>query len=242
MKYVGKFFISSKNILDTCPSVHYISSEQKSTIMKKLQITDRQQEILSFIQEYVDFNGYPPTYREIGKKFNIVSTFGVKRHIDALVKKGFLNNESNLSRTLSLVVNNNPIQKENNVIEIPVVGRVAAGSPILAQENIEGNFSIDKNLLKNHTECFGLKVRGDSMINAGILEGDLVIIQPQKEAVNGEIIVALIGDDATMKRYLIDDGRVFLIPENENYEAIEVDNLENFSIIGKVIGVFRSYN
>lgn len=210
--------------------------------MKKLQITDRQQEILSFIQEYVDFNGYPPTYREIGKKFNIVSTFGVKRHIDALVKKGFLNNESNLSRTLSLVVNNNPIQKENNVIEIPVVGRVAAGSPILAQENIEGNFSIDKNLLKNHTECFGLKVRGDSMINAGILEGDLVIIQPQKEAVNGEIIVALIGDEATMKRYLIDDGRVFLVPENENYEAIEVDNLENFSIIGKVIGVFRSYN
>lgn len=222
--------------------VHYIYSEQKSTTMKKLQITDRQQEILSFIQEYVDFNGYPPTYREIGKKFNIVSTFGVKRHIDALVKKGFLNNESNLSRTLSLVVNNNPIQKENNVIEIPVVGRVAAGSPILAQENIEGNFSIDKNLLKNHTECFGLKVRGDSMINAGILEGDLVIIQPQKEAVNGEIIVALIGDEATMKRYLIDDGRVFLVPENENYEAIEVDNLENFSIIGKVIGVFRSYN
>ncbi|MEW6194449.1 MAG: transcriptional repressor LexA [Bacteroidota bacterium] len=210
--------------------------------MKKLQITDRQQEILSFIQEYVDFNGYPPTYREIGKQFNIASTFGVKRHIDALVKKGFLNNATNSNRTLSLVINNNPIPKKNDVIEIPVVGRVAAGYPILAQENIEGNFSIDKNLLGSHTECFGLKVRGDSMINAGILEGDLVIIQPQKEAINGEIVVALIGDDATMKRYLIDDGRVFLVPENENYEAIEVDNLENFSIIGKVIGVFRSYN
>lgn len=210
--------------------------------MKKIEITDRQQEIFNFIQEYVDFNGFPPTYREIAKQFNIASTFGVKRHIDALVKKGFLHNPNNLSRTLSLVINNNPIQKEQNVIEIPVVGRVAAGSPILAQENIEGNFSIDKNLLGNHTECFGLKVRGDSMINAGILEGDLVIIQPQKEAVNGEIVVALIGDDATMKRYIIDDGRVFLVPENENYEAIEVDNLENFSIIGKVIGVFRSYN
>lgn len=209
--------------------------------MKKEEITDRQQEILSFIQEYVDFNGFPPTYREIGKKFNIASTFGVKRHIDALVKKGFLNSSSNLSRTLTLVVNNNPIQKEP-IIEIPVVGRVAAGYPILAEENIEGHLTIDRHMIGNRTECFGLKVRGDSMINAGILEGDLVIVSPQKDAANGDIIVALLGDEATMKRFSVENGNILLIPENEKYQPIPVNNPEEFSIIGKVIGVFRSYN
>lgn len=207
----------------------------------KEEITDRQKEILNFIQDYVDFNGFPPTYREIAKQFNLASTFGVKRHIDALVKKGFLNNTNNSSRTLSLVVNNNPIQK-GPVVEIPVVGRVAAGQPILAQENIEGTFSIDKSFLGNQQQCFGLKVRGDSMVNAGILEGDLVIIQPQKEAANGEIVVALIGDEATMKKYVVEENKIFLVPENEKYEAIIIENDEDFSIIGKVIGVFRSYN
>ena len=209
--------------------------------MKNEDITGRQKEILDFIQDYVEFNGFPPTYREIGKQFNIASTFGVKRHIDALVKKGFLNNSNNLSRTLSLVVNNNPIQKEP-VVEIPVVGRVAAGQPVLAQENIEGHLSIDKSLIANKTECFGLKVRGDSMINAGILEGDLVIVSPQKEAVNGDIIVALLGDEATMKKFLMENGKIYLIPENENYDPIPVNDPNEFSIIGKVIGVFRSYN
>ncbi|HOI30663.1 MAG TPA: transcriptional repressor LexA [Melioribacteraceae bacterium] len=208
----------------------------------KTELTDRQKEILSFIQEYVVLNSFPPTYREIGQKFRIVSTFGVKRHIDALVKKGYLNTGNNLSRTLSLVVNNDPIQKEETIIEIPVVGRVAAGQPILAEENIEGNFIIDKNFLGSRTECFGLKVRGDSMMNAGILEGDLVIIQPQKEAANGDIIVALLKDEATMKRFSNLNGKIYLIPENEKYDPIVIEDDEEFSIVGKVIGVFRSYN
>ncbi len=209
----------------------------------KTDLTDRQKDILGFIQEYVELNNFPPTYREIGQKFKIVSTFGVKRHIDALVKKGYLNSGNNLSRTLTLVVNNNPIKKEQTtILEIPVVGRVAAGQPILAEENIEGNIIIDKNFLGSRTECFGLKVRGDSMLNAGIMEGDLVIIQPQKEAVNGDIVVALIKDEATMKRFSLIDGKIYLIPENDNYEPIIIDNQEEFSIVGKVIGVFRSYN
>ncbi len=208
--------------------------------MGKEKITPRQKEILDFIKDYVDLNGYPPTYREIGRQFNISSTFGVKRHIDALVKKGYLTNENRSSRTLSLIINNNPI-KENNIIDIPIVGRVAAGIPIFSEENIEGNLALDKNLIGNRTECFGLKVRGDSMINAGILEGDLVIIQPQRQAQNGDIIVALIGDEATMKRLVIDDGKIFLVPENENYEPIIIENPEEFTIIGKVVGVFRSY-
>jgi repressor LexA len=208
----------------------------------KIVLTERQKEILNFIQEYVDFNGFPPTYREIGQKFKIVSTFGVKRHIDALVKKGYLNSSNNLSRTLSLIINNDPVQKEETIIEIPVVGRVAAGQPILAEENIEGNIIIDKNFLGSRTECFGLKVRGDSMINAGILEGDLVIIQPQKEASNGDIIVALLKDEATMKRYSLVNQKIYLIPENEKYDPIIIENNEDFSVVGKVIGVFRSYN
>ncbi|MGK9477880.1 transcriptional repressor LexA [Melioribacter sp. OK-6-Me] len=209
--------------------------------MKKENITERQKEILDFIQDYVDFNGYPPTYREIGKHFNIASTFGVKRHIDALIKKGYLSNESGASRTLSIIVDNTR-EKLNSIIDIPIVGRVAAGAPILAEENIEGNLSLDKNLVGNRTECFGLKVRGDSMINAGILEGDLVIIQPQREAQNGDIIVALLHDEATMKRFHVENNKIYLIPENDNYEPIVVDNPEEFTIIGKVVGVFRSYH
>lgn len=208
--------------------------------MGKEKITPRQKEILDFIKDYVDLNGYPPTYREIGRQFNISSTFGVKRHIDALVKKGYLTNENRSSRTLSLIINNSPI-KDTNIIAIPIVGRVAAGVPIFSEENIEGNLALDKNLIGNRTECFGLKVRGDSMINAGILEGDLVIIQPQREAQNGDIVVALIGDEATMKRLVIEDRKIYLVPENENYDPIVVENLEEFTIIGKVVGVFRSY-
>ncbi|MHB9041490.1 MAG: transcriptional repressor LexA [Melioribacteraceae bacterium] len=210
----------------------------------KSGLTDRQQEILDFIQIYANHNGYPPTYREIGKQFNIVSTFGVKRHIDALVKKGFLSNESKTSRTIALVENtlNKSKQILDNMIGIPIVGRVAAGQPILAEENIEGNVLVDATLLNKRNDCFGLKVRGDSMINAGILENDLVIVSPQKNASNGDIIVALLQDEATMKRFIAKDNKIYLMPENEKYNPIEIANREDFSIIGKVIGVFRTYN
>ncbi len=210
----------------------------------KNELTDRQKEILSFIEEHVGIKGYPPTFREIGKKFNISSTFGVKRHIDALVKKGFISNESKTSRTLSLISDtlNKSRQFLDNMIELPIVGRVAAGQPILAEENIEGNFVVDTNLISTKNNCFGLKVRGDSMINAGIFEDDLVIVSPQKEASNGDIVVALLHDEATMKRFVARDNKIFLMPENEKYKPIEVNDPENFSIVGKVIGVFRTYN
>lgn len=210
--------------------------------MKK-ELTPRQQEIFDFIQKYVEINGYPPTYREIGAKFEIVSTFGVKRHLDALVKKGFMTMESNQSRTLSLVetdLTNKP--SNSNSIEIPIVGRVAAGYPILAEENVEGTLALDVSLIRSKANCFGLKVRGDSMINAGIFEGDLVIVEQEKNVKNGDIVVAMIQDEATLKRYERKDDTIFLIPENQNYSPIEVSNREDFSIIGKIIGVFRFYN
>ena len=207
-------------------------------------LTDRQQEILDFIQEYIGIKGFPPTFREIAKHFNLASTFGVKRHIDALVKKGFLSNESKTSRTLSILSDglNKSKQVFDNLIGIPIVGRVAAGQPILAEENIEGNLLLDASMVKAKTECFGLKVRGDSMINAGIFEGDLVIVSPQQNAVNGDIVVALLHDEATMKRFIVNENIIYLMPENERYQPIEVNQREDFSIIGKVIGVFRTYN
>jgi repressor LexA len=211
--------------------------------MKK-KLTERQNEIYQFIKEYIDFNSYPPTYREIGTQFGIASTFGVKRHIDALIKKGFLNMSENTSRTLSITEALTPSIKNNNddTIEIPIIGRVAAGQPILAEENIEGTFKIQTNLINGKADCFALKVKGDSMINAGIFEGDIVIVNPQKEANNGEIIVAMLENEATLKRFERKNGNISLLPENDKYNPIVVNKSDNFSIVGKALGVFRWYN
>ncbi len=217
--------------------------------MKK-QMTDRQEEILNFIRQFLEESGYPPTLREIGKKFGISSTFGVKRHLDALQKKGYLNIESNASRGISFMKEDPAdIRGNNNIIEgpqgfgrVPIIGRVAAGSPILAVENIEGSVIIDNSFLKRSDDCFALRVKGDSMINAGIFEGDLVIVHPQKNAVNGEIVVALLDDEATVKKFEMKGSAVRLIPENNKYQPIEVTGDKEFSLIGKVVGVVRWLN
>lgn len=209
-------------------------------------LTDRQKAILEFIEEFIEENNYPPTYREIGAKFDIASTFGVKRHIDALIKKGYLLSGSNTSRTLSLVnrqkhSGNNERQNEE-FLEIPLLGRVAAGYPVLSEENIEGTLSVGKSLIGKGSELFGLKVRGDSMIEAGILENDIVIVNIQKYAENGDIVVAMLEGESTLKRFEKTGSEIKLIPENRNYSAIKINNYEEFSIIGKVIGLFRNYN
>ncbi|PJA95348.1 MAG: transcriptional repressor LexA [Ignavibacteriales bacterium CG_4_9_14_3_um_filter_34_10] len=208
----------------------------------KNQLTDRQKEILDFIKEYLGFNGYPPTLREIAKQFNIASTFGIKRHLDALQKKGYLSVESFASRAISLTENPTEKNQQNNSVEIPVVGRVAAGYPLMSEENIEGSISIQSGLLKNKSEIFGLKVKGESMKNAGIFEGDIIIVNQQKDAVNGDIVVALLDNEATVKRFSNKNNQITLMPENENYNPIEVNNSDEFSIIGKVMGVFRWFN
>jgi repressor LexA len=214
----------------------------------KNQLTDRQQEILTFISQFREENGYPPTLREIGKRFDISSTFGVKRHLDALVKKGYLNIESNASRGISHIHN---VNSGTNVDlgsmdelfrKVPVVGRVAAGSPILAIENIEGSVVLDSSFMKKSDDCFALKVKGDSMINAGIYEGDLVIVSPGKETISGDTIVAQLDDEVTVKTLEKKNNKIRLIPENPNYSPIEVDDKKEFSIVGKVIGVIRWLN
>lgn len=207
----------------------------------KTVLTERQKEILDFIQQYVDELGYPPTLREIGKKFGISSTFGVKRHLDALEKKGFLSIESNSSRAISISKSKTDIDN-NSFLSIPLVGRVAAGFPILAIENIESNIVIDKSLVSKGEDSFALKVKGDSMINAGIFEGDIVIVNPSVQAVNGDIVVAMLEDEVTVKTYENKKNKIKLIPQNLNYKPIEIDGIKSFSIIGKVVGVLRWLN
>lgn len=213
----------------------------------KNNLTDKQLEILNFIKDFISENGFPPTLREIGSHFNIVSTFGVKRHLDALKKKGYLNINSNSSRAISVTQSaSDDFRKVISISEetqqIPVIGRVAAGSPILSEENIEGSISIDRTFIKNATGCFALKVQGDSMIDAGIFDSDLVIVSPQSNAKNGEIIVARLESEITVKIFDNTKKDVILLPKNEKYSPIRITNKDDFYIIGKVIGVLRWYN
>jgi repressor LexA len=212
------------------------------------ELTERQESILNFIKQFVQETGYPPTLREIGKNFGISSTFGVKRHLEALVKKGFLNIESNASRGIALVKNESDFENpfstsaDDLFIKLPVVGRVAAGSPILALENIESTMVIDSSYLKNAENAFALRVQGDSMINAGIKEGDLVIVSPGENSKNGDIVVAMMDDEATIKRLQVKGKEISLIPENENYNPIVIKDKASFKIIGKIKGVVRWLN
>jgi len=215
--------------------------------MKK-ELTDRQNRILTFIKEFLRENGFPPTLREIGKGFEISSTFGVKRHLDALEKKGYIRIESNASRGIAILqdddgINLSTANDQNEFFsKIPIVGRVAAGSPILAMENIEGSVIIDPSFIKTTEDAFALRVRGDSMINAGIFEGDIVIVSPNQKGNNGDIIVAMLDDEVTVKRLEMKNNSIKLIPENKDYRPIEINEKSRFSIIGKVKGVVRWLN
>ncbi len=209
-------------------------------------LTDRQQEILDFILYFKKESGYPPTLREIGKKFGISSTFGVKRHLDALVKKGYLNIESNASRGISVITESGSgiekdftMELEESLVRIPILGRVAAGNPVAALENYEGNLVVDPNFIKPSNDYFALKVKGDSMVNAGILEGDYVVVAVRTEINNNDIVVALIDEDATVKRFFKNNDEIKLLPENEKYSPIEVTENQSFSIAGVVVGVVR---
>ncbi len=213
----------------------------------KNQTTERQEEILNFIQQYTGENGFPPTLREIGKQFGISSTFGVKRHLDALVKKGYLNIESNSSRAISFVKSNTVdkevvLERNDLFTKIPVIGRVAAGTPITAIENIEGNIVVDSSFIKKTQDSFALKVKGDSMINAGIFEGDVVIVSPTAEAFNGQTVVAMIDDEVTVKVFQKKNNKILLIPENDKYKPIEVEKTKDFKLVGKVVGLVRRFN
>ena len=210
------------------------------------EMTARQEEIYEYIKKYSKENHMPPTVREIGNHFEISSTNGVRSILAALIKKGYINRSPRLSRGIEIINTKEdesaPKEVASNTIEIPIVGRVAAGTPILAVQNLEGTVTLDRDFLACRSDVFALRVKGDSMINAGIFDGDLIFARQQKTADLGEIVVAQIDNEATVKYYHPSSDHVELRPANPKYKPIIVNDKKDFSIAGRVIGVMRKVN
>lgn len=200
------------------------------------QITDRQQEVLSFISNFTKDNLFPPTVREISEHFNI-SIRAVQDHIAALQKKGFITIKPKSSRSIR-VMQNEDVESGAFIRRVPVLGTVAAGKPLLSEENLDGFVNLTEPFVRPGKSYFALRVRGTSMINAGILEGDLAIVEQQETAVNGQIVVAVINDAITLKRYFREDGRVKLQPENPEFQPIYCTDLR---IVGVLSNIVRTY-
>jgi repressor LexA len=208
-------------------------------------LTARQQEIWGFLVDYVDRHGYPPTVREIGQAVGLASPSTVHAHLANLERAGLLRRDPTKPRALELVGHRRtqivePAVHEDELPRLPLVGQIAAGSPLLAEENIEDEIAVPEPLGRNAD--FLLRVRGDSMIDAGILDGDTLVVQRRQDARNGEIVVALVGDDegadeATVKTFYRDGGRIRLQPENAALEPLYPEHVQ---ILGRVTGVFRS--
>jgi repressor LexA len=199
-------------------------------------LTLSQQKVLKAIREHIEIQGFPPTSREIGQELGITAT-SVFEQLNRLEKKGFIKRQKKTARSIEIIEKKpveEPHREKVRLIKIPVLGTIAAGQPILAEENFEEEILVDESSI-GKGKFFALKVKGDSMINAGINQGDLVIIRRQPVAENGEIVAALLDNEATIKRLKMDNGRVFLLPENEKYSPIEVTYREDFRILGKLI-------
>jgi repressor LexA len=224
-------------------------------------LTDRQLEVLRFIARQIEDCGYPPTIREIGEALDIRSTNGVNDHLKALERKGYLTRDPVKSRALIptpaarqavadgsgsrgnvvSLASRMPSRAAPRLVEIPIVGRVAAGQPILAQERIEDTVQVDAFFIGTSKKVYGLRVQGDSMIGDGILPGDYIFVKKQLNAENGEIVVAMIDDEATVKRVYFEDGRVRFQPSNPRMAPIYVreSDFRSTMILGVVVGVYR---
>ena len=180
--------------------------------------------------------GYPPTVRDICEAVNLKSTSSVHSHLETLEKNGYIHRDPTKPRAIEIIDDNFNLTRRE-VVNVPIVGRVAAGEPILAVENIENYFPIPAEFMPNQ-DTFMLRVKGESMINAGILDGDLIVVMKQDTARNGDMVVALVDDSATVKTFYKEDGHIRLQPENDTMDPIIVDDCQ---ILGKVFGVFRLY-
>ena len=210
----------------------------------KKSLTSRQRDVFEFIREHIERNNRPPTLREIGTRFQITSTNGVRSILAALAKKNYITRSPKLSRGIDLpeVAGNAASSSSEKTVEIPILGRVAAGTPILAVENLEGTVVVDRDFLMRQENVFGVRVHGDSMKDAGIFNGDLLFARQQKTAERGQIVVALIGEETTVKYFHPEGDRIRLEPANDAYRSIIVDrSMPDFSILGRVIGVMRRY-
>jgi repressor LexA len=198
------------------------------------KITAKQQEILEYIKSTILVKGYPPAVREICEAVHLKSTSSVHSHLESLEKNGYIRRDPTKPRAIEILDDNFGIARRD-MVQVPIIGTVAAGQPILAQENIEDYFPVPAGILPN-AETFMLRVKGESMIDAGIFDGDQVIVEQTPVAHNGDIVVALIEDSATVKRFFKENGHYRLQPENTTMEPIIVSEVQ---ILGKVIGLFR---
>jgi len=202
--------------------------------MEQGKITAKQQEILEYIKENILKKGYPPAVREICEAVNLKSTSSVHSHLETLERNGYIRRDPTKPRAIEILDDEFALTRRE-MVQVPMIGTVAAGQPVLAQENIEDYFPIPANLLPN-TEIFMLRVKGESMINAGIYDGDRVLVAQENTAQNGDIVVALVEDSATVKRFYKEDGHYRLQPENDRMEPIIVEQVD---VLGKVIGLIR---
>ncbi len=207
------------------------------------ELTDKQREILDFITSSIAQHGYPPTLREIGTHFGIRSTNGVNDHLRALEKKGYLQREDMKSRALKPIGAKTPapVPADDDLVEVPILGRVAAGQPLLAERSYEDRVLVDRFFIGQNREVFALRVKGDSMIEDGIHDGDYVFVRKQLQANSGETVVAMIGDEATVKRYYPEGDTIRFQPANAAMEPIFVRKREfkSVQLLGLVIGVYR---
>lgn len=200
------------------------------------KISEKQREILEYIKQEILKKGYPPAVREICEAVNLKSTSSVHSHLETLEKNGFIRRDPTKPRAIEILDDDFNLTRRE-VVNVPIIGEVAAGEPILAEQNIQGYFPVPAEFMPN-TESFMLKVKGESMVNAGILNGDSVLVQRQPDANNGDVVVALVDDSATVKRFYKEEGHYRLQPENDSMDPIIVDHCE---ILGKVFGVFRLF-
>lgn len=199
-------------------------------------LSQKQIEILLYIKSEVQKQGYPPSVRDICKGVNLKSTSTVHSHLEKIEAKGYIRKDPTKPRAIEILDrNDNFLLISKKTVDVPIVGRVTAGEPILAVENIEDTYPVPLELVKDY-DVFMLKIQGESMVDAGILSGDLVLVKEQKSAINGDIVVALLEDEATVKRFFKEKDRVRLQPENQFMSPIYTTNV---SILGKVIGLFR---
>ena len=205
--------------------------------MTQGKISKKQKEILEYIKSQILERGYPPAVREICEAVDLKSTSSVHSHLETLEKNGYIHRDPTKPRAIEILDDAFNLTRRE-MVNVPIVGRVAAGEPILAQENIENYFPIPTEFMPNNP-TFLLKVKGESMINAGILDGDMVLVEQTPSASNGDMVVALIEDGATVKTFYKEEGIFRLQPENDTMDPIIVKEL---TILGKVIGVFRFFN
>ena len=204
--------------------------------MSEGNITPKQKEILEYIKDQILTRGFPPAVREICEAVNLKSTSSVHSHLETLEKNGYIRRDPTKPRAIEILDDNFNLTRRE-MVNIPIIGRVAAGEPLLAEQNIEDYFPIPVEYMPNK-QTFMLQVQGESMINAGIFDGDYIMVRQQNVASNGEMIVALVDDSATVKTFYKENGHYRLQPENDSMDPIIVDDVQ---ILGKVCGVFRIF-